>query len=94
MDKARGEAGKGEMNGESSMDVYTLTYVNSQWEFAVHLRELKLGLCNKLRGGNGWEVGERFKEATYVHLWLIHVGVSQKSNQCCKPINQLKINKY
>ena len=28
MDKAGGEVGEGEMNGESSMDVYTLSYVN------------------------------------------------------------------
>ena len=27
-----GEEGEGEKNGESSMEVYTLTYVNSQWE--------------------------------------------------------------
>ena len=27
-------------------------------------------------GGNGWEVGGRFKrEGTYVHLWLIHPDV-------------------
>ena len=37
--------------------------------------------------GKGWEVGRRFKrEGTYVHLWLIHVGVRQKSNQYCKAI--------
>ena len=29
MDKGRGEVGEGEINGESSMDVYTLTYVNT-----------------------------------------------------------------
>ena len=28
MDKGWGEEGEGEMNGESSMDVYTLPYVN------------------------------------------------------------------
>ena len=29
------------------------------------------------------------------HLWVIHVDVWQKSNQCCKAIiNQLNINKY
>jgi len=28
MDKGRGEEGEGEMNGESSMEAYTLTYVN------------------------------------------------------------------
>ena len=28
MDKGRGKEGVGEMNGESSMEAYTLTYVN------------------------------------------------------------------
>ena len=43
----------------------------------------------------GWEMGERFRrEGAYVHLWLIHVDVWQKSNQSCKAIIvQLKINK-
>ena len=46
MDKGRGEEGAGEMNGESSMDAYTLTYVKRyQREFAVWLREHKPGLC-------------------------------------------------
>ena len=42
-----------------------------------------------------WEVGGRFKrERTYVHLWLIHVDVWQKSTQYCKVIIlQLKIQK-
>ena len=46
-------------------------------------------------GGNGRETGGRFKrEGTYVHLWLIRVGVWQKSSQYCKVIVlQLKINK-
>ena len=36
MDKGGGEEGEGEMNGESSMEAYTLTYeTGSQWEFAV-----------------------------------------------------------
>ena len=30
MDKGVGEEGQGEMNGESSMDAYTLTYVNRE----------------------------------------------------------------
>ena len=30
MDKGRGKEGVGEMNGESSMEAYTLTYVNRQ----------------------------------------------------------------
>ena len=33
------------------------------------------------RSEKGWEVGGRFKrEGTYVHRWLIHVDVWQKSN--------------
>ena len=35
MGKGWGEKGVGEINGESSMEVYTLTYVNSQWEFTI-----------------------------------------------------------
>ena len=57
------------------------------------------GACNSVttqKGRRGWEVGGRFKaEGTYVHLWLIHVDVWQKSNQYCKAIIlQLKINKF
>ena len=49
MDKGGGEGGEGEMNAESSMDAYTLTYVNRyQQEFAVWLREHKPGLCDNL----------------------------------------------
>ena len=41
-----------------------------------------------------WEVGGKVKkEGTYVHLWLIHVDVEQKSTQHCKAIIlQLKKN--
>ena len=48
---------------------------------------LKLGLCNNLEG---WEKGrgKRLVQegGAYVHLWLIHVDVWQKSNQYCKAI--------
>ena len=66
--------------------------IDSQWKFAVWLRELKLGLCNNL---DGREVGGRLKrEGTYVYLGLIHVDVWQKSNRYCKAIiNQFKIKK-
>ena len=41
----------------------------SQWAFAVCLRELKQGLCISLEGGVGWEMGRRFKkEGTYAYL--------------------------
>ena len=45
----------------------TTCKIDSQWKFAVWLRELKLGLYNNLEG---WEmVGGKFKrEGIYVHL--------------------------
>ena len=59
---ARG--GEGEMCGRSDMETYiTICKVDSQWEFAVCLRELKQGLCinqNEWNGeGDGREVQER-----------------------------------
>ena len=73
----------------------TICKIDSQWEFAVCLRELKQGLCNNLGGGLGRYLGGRFKnEGTYVYLWLIHVDIWQKPIQCCKAIIlQLKISK-
>ena len=46
------------MYGESNMETcITICKIDSQWEFAVCLRELKQGLCIKL---DGWEgEGER-----------------------------------
>ena len=39
-----GQEGEGGMNEESTMDTFTLTCkIDSQWEFTVWLRELKLG---------------------------------------------------
>ena len=77
--------GEGGRYGESNMETYiTICKTDSQWEFAVWLRELKQGLCNNL---GGREMGGRFKmEGTYVYLWLIHVDVWQKSTQFCKAI--------
>ena len=60
--------GEGEMYGERNMDTYiTICKIDSQWEFVVWLRELKLGLCNNLErdegmrdeegGGKGVQVG-------------------------------------
>ena len=89
MDMGRGEKGAGWMHGESNMETYiTICKVDSQWEFAVWLRELNPGLCNdKTRGGMGADTGRRFeREGTYVYLWLIHVDVWQKPTKFCKAI--------
>ena len=41
--------GEGEMYGESNMETYiTICKIESQWEFAVCLKELKQGLCVNL----------------------------------------------
>ena len=47
MDMGGGEVGKGEIYGESNMEIYnTICKIDSQWEFAVWLWELKQGLCD------------------------------------------------
>ena len=65
------------MYGESNMETYiTVFKMDSQWEFAVWLRELKQGLCISLEGWDREADGRKVKEEEiYVHLWLIHVDV-------------------
>ena len=81
MDIVRGEEGEGEMYGESNIEIYnTMCETGKQWEFAVWLRELKQGLCDRWGGeGDG-------KEGTWVYLWLILVDVWQKTTKFCKAI--------
>ena len=51
----------------------TICKIDSQWEFAVWLRELTPRLCDNLEAGDGREVGGRFKrEGTYIYLcWFM-----------------------
>ena len=59
MGKVRGEEGKGEMYGESNIEIYnTMWKTESYWEFAVWLRELKQGLCDRLKGGEVQKGGD------------------------------------
>ena len=52
-DKGSGEEGEWDEWREKHGSIYTaVCKVDSQWKFAVWLRELKLGLCNNL---DGWE---------------------------------------
>ena len=69
--------GVGRRYEESNMEIYTtICKIDSQWEFAVWLRELKLGVSNNLRDGIGREMRGMFKwEGTWVKLWLIYVDV-------------------
>ena len=85
----RGEGEReGEKYGESNMEIYnTMHKIDSQWEFAMWLRELKQGLCDSIEGWDGREMEERFRrEATRVYLWLILVYVWQKTTKFCKAI--------
>ena len=53
--------GEGEMYGESNMETYIIICkIDSQWEFAICLSELKQGLCINLEGWMGKEIGGRF----------------------------------
>ena len=65
--------GGGGRGGGKNMEIYnTIRKTDSQWEFAVQLRELKQGLCDRLKHGMGREMGGRFwREGT----WLILVAV-------------------
>ena len=58
-----GEEGEGEMYGDSNMETYIpICETDNQWDFAVWLRDLKLGLFNNLVGGMWRQVGGRFKK--------------------------------
>ena len=51
------------MYGESNMETYnTICKIDSQWEFAVCLRELKQELCITLQGWDGEGDGKEFQE--------------------------------
>ena len=64
--------GEGETYGESNTETcITICKTDSQWKFAVCLRELKQGLCINLEGWNG----EVQREGIYGYLWLSHVEV-------------------
>ena len=54
MDMEGGEEGEEEMYGEGNMETYITIYkIDSQWEFALRLRELIQGLCDNLEGWDG-----------------------------------------
>ena len=58
------------MYGKSNMATYiTVCKIDSQWESAVCLRELKQGLCINLGGGMGRETGGRLKREGYMYTY-------------------------
>jgi len=75
--KGGGVEGEGGMYGESNMATYiTICKIESQWEFAVWFRELRLGLCDNIER---WD-----EEEAWVYLWLILVDVWLKTTKFCK----------
>ena len=87
-----GEEGEGDKNGESRMKAVPCVKQTASGICCV-TQGTQTGLTT-WRAGRGWEVRRAFKsEGTYVHLWLIHVDIWQKSNQYCKAVtSQLNIN--
>ena len=58
------------MCGESNMETFiTICKIDSQWEFAVCLRELKQGFCINLEGWDGgrWEGGLKERGHMYTY---------------------------
>ena len=91
MDKVGGEEGEGETYGESNIEIYDTTCkTDSQWEFAVWLRELKQGLSNRLKGevGRAMEggLGGRVHGCTYGWFLLMYDRKPQNS------VKQLSFN--
>ena len=63
MDTRGEEEGKSEMYGESNVETYnTICKIDSQWEFAARLRELKQGLCDNLEVWDGEGDGKEVQE--------------------------------
>ena len=82
-----GEEGEGEIYGESNIEIYnTLCKTESQRDFAVWLRELKQGLCNRLKGGEEREMGRRGHGYTYGWFLLMYDRKPQNS------VKQLSFN--
>ena len=58
MGKVGGEKGKGEMDGESNRNLQYHVQSRVNGNFAEWLRELKQGLCDRLKGGEVREGGD------------------------------------
>ena len=60
-----GEREGGVMGGAAWKHVYCHIKTDNQWEFAVWLREHKLGLCNNLEVWEGMGSGREFQEGEF-----------------------------
>ena len=60
------------MYGESNMETYiTICKIDSQWEFAVCLRELKQGLCINLEGWDGEGDRREVREGGDIYMSMV-----------------------
>ena len=80
------------MYGKSKVETYiAICKIDSQWEFAVGLRNSPRGSVSTTRGWMGREMGGKFeREGVYVYLWLIQVEFDIKQQNSVK---QLSFNK-
>ena len=61
------------MYGESNMGTYiTICKIDSQWDFALCLGELKQGLCINLEGWDGEGDGREVQEGGYLCIYMAH----------------------
>ena len=59
------------MYGKSNMEINnTICKIDTQWEFAIWLRELKQGLCDNLQGWVGEEDGREAWKGGYMGVPL------------------------
>ena len=73
---------------ESNMETYnSVCKIDSQWEFALWLRELKQGLCDNLEWWDGSSEG-RGRECTYD--WFLSMFDRKQQNSVKDFILQLK----
>ena len=74
------------LNFSVALVVLSTLKIDSRWEFAVWLRELKQGLCNNLNRWDGEGDGRELQEGGDIYLWLSHADVWQKPTKFCKAI--------
>ena len=62
------------MYGKLNMETYiTICKIDSQWEFAVCLRELKQGLCINLEGWDGEGDRREVREGGDIYMSMVDI---------------------
>ena len=92
----RGRGGGRGWDIESNMEIYNaICKIDSQWEFAVWLRELKQGLCDRLKGGIGrWEGGPGGRGHWCTYGWFLLIYDRKPQNFVKQLSFSLKINTH